>query len=141
MQVLGGVALIALGVAAGPQVLQYLWLFSILSPFGILMTITALVLAIVGTVIAVRRLTRKREAVFALVFTPLVVLRMIVRTVASIAAHGDVLTRRPSLSIGPARGLEQDPRRRGSRGGFWFRGSDDGSDSTQQHGPLRLRGR
>jgi hypothetical protein len=90
VQLLGGVALIALSVAAGPQVLQDIWLFTILSLLGFLLTIAAFVLAIVGTVIAVRRPTRKREAVFALVFTSLVVLWMIARAVASIATYGPI---------------------------------------------------
>ncbi|MBW9108897.1 hypothetical protein [Microbacterium ureisolvens] len=47
-------------------------------------------LAIVGTVIAVRRPTRKREAVFALVLTSLAVLWLIARAAASIATCGAI---------------------------------------------------
>ncbi|MGX5771330.1 hypothetical protein ACWKWN_11305 [Microbacterium trichothecenolyticum] len=90
VQQLGGLTVIAIGLAAGPQVLQYLWLFSILSLLGFLMTIAAFVLAIVGTVIAVPRPTRKREAVFALVLTSLAVLWLIARAAASIATYGAI---------------------------------------------------
>ncbi|MBW9120588.1 DUF2510 domain-containing protein [Microbacterium trichothecenolyticum] len=90
VQLLGGLTVIAIGLAAGPQVLQYLWLFSILSLLGFLMTIAAFVLAIVGTGIAVRRPTRKREAVFALVLTSLAVSWLIARAAASIATYGAI---------------------------------------------------
>lgn len=72
VQLLGGLALgvvAALASAAGAPIWQLAGLLDVLGMIGLFMTIAAFVLAIVGTVIAVRRPTRKREAVFALVYT------------------------------------------------------------------------
>ncbi len=83
-QLIGGLALgvlFAIGAAtASPLVL--VTVLVLVPVVGMSMTIAAFVLAIIGLVIAVRRPTRKREAVFALVFTSLTIVLMIVRTLA-----------------------------------------------------------
>lgn len=93
IQLLGGLALFILGIAAGAasaQWWQFIEILTIISVLSFLMTIAAFVLAIIGTVIAVRRPTRKREAVFALVFTSLTIGWMILRSVVSIVAYGSL---------------------------------------------------
>lgn len=93
IQLLGGAALIGIGFAAGTagaQLWQFLGVLSILSVVSFLMWVAAFTLAIAGIVIAVRRPTRKRDAVFALVFTSLVIGWMIARAIVSIAVYGAI---------------------------------------------------
>lgn len=90
---LGEFALVGLGMAAGSAGVSLWQVFGVLgavSVISLLMWITAFALAIVGTVIAVRRPTRKREAVFALVFTSVVLALIVARAVVSIAVYGTV---------------------------------------------------
>ncbi|WZO52322.1 alkaline shock response membrane anchor protein AmaP [Microbacterium sp. LWH7-1.2] len=87
VQLLGSFGIAALAFAVGSQILQYLWLFGILSLLWFLMAVAAFVLAIVGMVIAVRRPTRKREAVFALVLTSIAMVWIVLRTVASVLPY------------------------------------------------------
>lgn len=91
IQLLGGFALAGLGFfigASGGQLWQFIDLLNVVGTLRIFMIVAAFVLAIIGTVIAVQRPTRKREAVFALVFSSLLILWMIVRLVASFATYG-----------------------------------------------------
>lgn len=84
VQLLGSLAIAGLAFALGPQILQFLWLFGLLSLLWLGMIIAAFVLAIVGMVIAVRRPTRKREAVWALVLTSIGIVWLVARNVASL---------------------------------------------------------
>ena len=52
--------------------------------------VAAFTLAIVGTVFAVRRSTRRRQAVFALVFTSLVMVWFAAQRVVSVATYGTI---------------------------------------------------
>lgn len=93
IQLLGGIALIGVGLAlgaTGAQLWHFLWIFAILSVVSFLMWLAAFALAIVGTVIAVRRPTHKREAVFALVFTSLVMVWLTAQMVVSVATYGAI---------------------------------------------------
>lgn len=93
IQLLGGIALFGIGLAlgaTGAQLWQFLGIFAILSVVSFLTWVAAFTLAIVGTVIAVRRPTRKREAVFALVFTSLVMAWFTAQMVVSVATYGSI---------------------------------------------------
>lgn len=91
IQLLAGMAFVGLTVAfftTGAQFWEFLYLLNALGWVSIVTTTAAFVLAIIGTVIAVRRPTRKREAMFALVFSSLLILLMIARLVASVGPFG-----------------------------------------------------
>jgi hypothetical protein len=85
------VALFMIGIAlgmSGAPIWQFVGALGALTTVGLLMTVAAFVLAIVGTVVAVRRPTRKREAVFALVYTSIGMGWIILRTIASLMTYG-----------------------------------------------------
>ncbi|WP_426324995.1 DUF2510 domain-containing protein [Microbacterium sp. E-13] len=91
IQLLGGLVFVGLTIVfftMGAQFWGFLYLLNALGWVSIVSTIAAFVLAIIGTVIAVRRPTRKREAVFALVFSSLLILWMVARLVMAPGQFG-----------------------------------------------------
>ncbi len=91
IQLLGGLVFVGLTIVfftTGAQFWQFLYLLNALGWVSIVSTIAAFVLAIIGSVIAVRRPTRKREAVFALVFSSLLIVLMIARMVTAPGQFG-----------------------------------------------------
>jgi hypothetical protein len=88
---LGFLAALGLGFAAGAAGMPAWQLADVIAVAGVVeifLTVAAFVLAIIGTVVAVRRPTRKREAVFALVFSSLLILWTVARIVTSFAVIG-----------------------------------------------------
>lgn len=81
IQLLGAIAVLGVAGASGLPWWQFAALISTLEIISLVLTVFAFVLAIVGVVTAVRRPTRKREAVLALVLSSLLVAGTVAQTI------------------------------------------------------------
>ncbi|WP_426324997.1 DUF2510 domain-containing protein [Microbacterium sp. E-13] len=86
IELLGAIAVLGVVGASGLPWWQFLDLINSLEITSLVLTACAFALAIIGVVTAVRRPTRKREAVLALVLSTLLIAGVLAQTVVSLSA-------------------------------------------------------